>query len=188
MFKTKIKLIARSLQLAAFGDMLNRQFLLFISLIAVLAASGCYTLSGVSIDPNIYKTYYVEQFVNNADNAPPTLAQESSEALKEKIRTESRLIFSDTDPDIEFKGKVVNYVVTFEAPQPGEQAAINRLRITFAVEYIDHKEEKKNWKQNFQFFFDYPTTTDLASIQSQAHEAILRQVMEDIFNKTFTDW
>ena len=187
MFKTKIKLIARSLQLAAFGDTLKKQVSL-ISLIAVLAASGCYTLSGVSIDPNIYKTYYVEQFVNNADNAPPTLAQESSEALKEKIRTESRLIFSDTDPDIEFKGKVVNYVVTFEAPQPGEQAAINRLRITFAIEYIDHKEEKKNWKQNFQFFFDYPTTTDLASIQSQAHEAILRQVMEDIFNKTFTDW
>ena len=71
---------------------------------------------------------------------------------------------------------------------PAGPFAINRLRITFAIEYIDHKEEKKNWKQNFQFFFDYPTTTDLASIQSQAHEAILRQVMEDIFNKTFTDW
>lgn len=165
-----------------------RQFFLFLSLVAIVGASGCYTLSGVSIDPAIYKTYYVEQFVNNADNAPPTLAVEASEALKEKIRTESRLVFNDTDPDIEFKGKVVSYVVTFEAPQPGEQAAINRLRITFAIEYIDHKQEKKNWKQNFQFFFDYPTTTDLASIQSQAHQAILNQIMEDIFNKTFTDW
>ncbi len=163
--------------------------LLFDLFLAVaMFSSGCYTLSGVSIDPNIYKSYYVEQFVNNADNAPPTLAQEASEALKEKIRTESRLVQNDTGPDIEFKGKVVDYVVTFEAPQPGELAAINRLRIVLAVEYIDHKEEKKSWKQNFQFFFDYPTTVDLASVQQQAHQVILNQIMEDIFNKTFTDW
>lgn len=155
---------------------------------AAVLSSGCYTLSGVSIDPNIYKTYYVEQFINNADNAPPTLAQETTELLKEKIRTDSRLTQNETAPDIEFKGKVVDYVVTFEAPQPGEQAAINRLRIVLAVEYIDHKEEKKNWRSNFQFFFDYPTSVDLSSIQAQAHEVILGQIMEDIFNRTFTDW
>lgn len=161
--------------------------LFFICLSAALWP-GCYTLSGVSIDPNIYKSYYVDLFVNNADNAPPTIAQEASEALKEKIRTDSRLVLNDTEPDIEFKGKVVDYAVTFEAPQPGEQAAINRLRIILAVDYIDYKDEKKNWKQNFQFFFDYPTSVDLSSIQAQAHQVILDQIMEDIFNKTFTDW
>ncbi len=155
---------------------------------AVLLASGCYTLSGVSIDPAIYKSYYVEQFTNTADNAPPALAQEASEALKEKIRTDSRLVLNETAPDLEFKGRIVDYVVTFEAPQPGEQAAINRLRITLAIEYIDHKEEKKSWKQNFQFFYDYPSSVDLTSVQPQAHQAILNQIMEDIFNKTFTDW
>lgn len=167
---------------------MTRFWLGIVLLVVGLVSDGCYTLSGVSIDPSIYKSYWVELFVNNADNAPPTLAQEASEALKEKIRTDSRLVLNNTNPDIEFRGKVVDYVVTFEAPQPGEQASINRLRIILAVDFIDHKQENKSWKQNFQFFFDYPTTVDLASVRQQAHDVILGQIMEDIFNKTFTDW
>jgi hypothetical protein len=168
--------------------MAQRSLFFGVIIFVILIQSGCYTLSGVSIDPAVYKSYYVEQFVNTADNAPPALAQEASEALKEKIRTDSRLVLNETEPDIEFKGRVVDYVVTFEAPQPGEQAAINRLRITLALEYVDNKEEKKSWKQNFQFFYDYPSSVDLTSVQPQAHQAILSQIMEDIFNKTFTDW
>jgi hypothetical protein len=168
--------------------MIQQKRLFWWLCLGALFGSGCYTLSGVSIDPAIYKSYYVEQFVNTADNAPPALAQEASEALKEKIRTDSRLVLNETNPDIEFKGRIVDYVVTFEAPQPGEQAAINRLRISLALEYIDNKQEKKSWRQNFQFFYDYPSSVDLTSIQQQAHQAILNQIMEDIFNKTFTDW
>lgn len=164
-----------------------RVFIILLSVIA-LTNSGCYTLSGVSIDPAVYKTYYVLQFDNSTDNAPPTLAQEASEALKEKIRTDSRLTLNDTQPDIEFKGRITDYAISFEAPRPGEFAALNRLRISIAVEYTDNKDEKKSWKQTFQFFFDYATTVDLASIQQQAHQVILNQIMEDIFNKTFTDW
>jgi hypothetical protein len=160
----------------------------FLFLVLALTYSGCYTLSGVSIDPAVYKTYYVLQFDNSTDNAPPTLAQEASEALKEKIRTDSRLTQNDTQPDIEFKGRITDYAISFEAPRPGEFAALNRLRISIAVEYTDNKDEKKSWKQTFQFFFDYATTIDLASIQQQAHQVILNQIMEDIFNKTFTDW
>jgi hypothetical protein len=160
----------------------------FLFTVLALTCSGCYTLSGVSIDPAVYKTYYVLQFDNSTDNAPPTLAQEASEALKEKIRTDSRLTLNDTQPDIEFKGRITDYAISFEAPRPGEFAALNRLRISIAVEYTDNKDEKKSWKQTFQFFFDYATTVDLASIQQQAHQVILDQIMEDIFNKTFTDW
>jgi hypothetical protein len=164
------------------------RLMLILICIGAIAYSGCYTLSGVSIDPAVYKTYYVMQFENSTDNAPPTLAQEASEALKEKIRTDSRLTLNDTQPDIEFKGRITDYSISFEAPRPGEFAALNRLRINISIEYTDNKDEKKSWKQSFQFFFDYATTIDLATIQQQAHQVILSQIMEDIFNKTFTDW
>ncbi|MCO6487437.1 MAG: hypothetical protein J5I98_03415 [Phaeodactylibacter sp.] len=154
---------------------------------SVVLFSGCYSFRGISIDPSV-TTYYVEQFTNNALNAQPALAQRFAEDLKEKIRTESRLVFNDTDPNIEFKGIIVSYNVTSEAPQPGETTAINRLTITTAIEYINNVNEEKGWKKNFSFFFDFPSSQDLASVEDEAVTAISNQMMEDIFNAAFTDW
>ncbi|MCO6476568.1 MAG: hypothetical protein J5I94_08095 [Phaeodactylibacter sp.] len=165
---------------------MQRLTIIFIAT-ASLLWSGCYSFRGVSIDPSV-ATYYVEQFTNNSLNAQPALAQRLAEDLKEKIRTESRLVFTDTDPDIEFTGIIVRYDVTSEAPQPGETTAINRLTITTAIEYINNVNEEKGWKKNFSFFFDFPSSQDLASVEDEAVTAISNQMMEDIFNAAFTDW
>ncbi|MCB0571715.1 MAG: hypothetical protein KDC66_18220 [Phaeodactylibacter sp.] len=159
--------------------------LLFLS---VLLFSGCYSFRGISIDYETVKTYYVEQFTNNALNAQPALAQRLAEDLKEKIRTESRLVLNDENPDIEFKGTIVRYDVSSEAPQPGETTALNRLTITTAIEYINNKNEDKGWKKNFSFFYDFSSSQDLSSVEDDAVSTISNQMMEDIFNAAFTDW
>ena len=158
---------------------------------AIILFSACgsngYSFRGISIPADV-ETYYVGQFESNALNAPPTLATDVSESLKEKIRRESRLVLEETNPDVEFQGTVVDFRVTSEAPQPGEFSAINRLTIVTAVEYISHKKEDDGFRRNFTFFFDFPAEQDLASIQSEAIETILDQMMEDIFNAAFTNW
>ncbi|RME92574.1 MAG: hypothetical protein D6772_16805 [Bacteroidetes bacterium] len=170
---------------------LSKLFLLLAS-VSLLLLGSCgttngYSLKGISIPAEV-KTYYVAQFVDRATNSPPTLAIETTEALKEKIRRESRLIFNETEPDIEFKGSIVDFRVTAEAPAPGETSALNRLTIVTAVEYINRKDEEAGFKRNFSFFFDFPATTELASIQTEAVQAILDQLTEDIFNAAFTNW
>lgn len=160
-----------------------------LSLLAALALcfSSCYSFRGISIDPAV-NTYYVATFINNALNAPPALEQRVTERLREKIRTESRLVQSDVDPDIEFQGSVVDYRVTSEAPRPGEFASLNRLTIVLAVEYINNRVEDAGFRKNFSFFYDFPATVALQTVQEEAIDEILDQVMEDIFNEAFTDW
>ena len=157
------------------------------SLLIACIFYGCYSFSGISIDPDV-KTYYVHPFTDNTDNSLPNLAQNMGESLKEKIRTESRLIFTEYEPDLEFKGVIVNYKISSEAPRPGEITAINRLTIVTAIEYIDNKDSEKTWKRNFQFFYDFPSDTDFTSVQDQAIETITKQIMEDVFNAAFTNW
>ncbi len=152
-----------------------------------LLLSGCYSLSGVSIAPEV-ETYYVANFKDNAQNAPAPLSQDLTEALKEKIRTESRLAYSKRNPDVEFTGTLVDYRITSEAPRPGELVAINRLTIVLAVEYINNTQEDAGWKSNFSFFFDFPANQDFNSIEQEANAEIISQLMEDIFNRAFTDW
>lgn len=155
--------------------------------LTIVLFSGCYSLSGISIAPDV-NTFYVDQLLGNAVNAPPTLAQDITEALKQKVQNESRLKFADINPDVEFKGSVVDFRVSSEAPQAGESSAINRLTIITAIEFINHKDETQGWKRNFSFFYDFGANQDLASIQSTAIQSILDQMIEDIFNKAFTNW
>ncbi len=148
---------------------------------------GCYSFSGISIDPSV-ETYFVTQFRNNASNAPPAIAIDFTEALKEKIRTESRLVLTEVDPDITFEGTIVDYRVTAEAPQPGERTSINRLTIVTAIEYIVADNEDAGWRSNFSFFYDFPSNQNLSAIEGEAIQVIQTQMMEDIFNKAFTSW
>lgn len=148
---------------------------------------GCYSFRGVSLDPSI-QSYYITPFANNAENALPSLAQTLEDALREKIRTESRLVYNDSEPDIEFRGTLVDYRISAEAPRTGEVTAINRLTITLAIEYFNNQTEKQVWKRNFSFFYDFPSDRDFSSIESDALRTISAQLMEDIFNAAFSDW
>lgn len=160
-------------------------WLLTATLLAGLSA--CYSFKGISIPVDV-TTYYIPVFDIRAINAPPTVGQQFSERLKDKVRNESRLIWNEENPDIEFTGSIADFRVIPVAPQPGETVALNRLEITVSVQFINHKDEKKNWKNNFSFFNDFPTDQNLLDVQEGLITNIYEQLVEDIFNKAFTDW
>lgn len=164
---------------------MNR-LLLILSIIA-LSELGCYSFKGISIPPDV-TTFYVPVFEIRALNAPPAIGQQFSERLKDKIRNESRLVWNEEQPDVEFTGNIADFKVNPVAPQPGETVAINRLEIVVTVNFINHKDEKKNWKNNFTYFSDFGTDQNLLDVQEGLILVIYEQLVEDIFNKAFTDW
>ncbi len=167
---------------------MNIKYLL-ISFFLSITFSSCffYSFQGTSIPPEV-DTFYVERFDVRASNAIPTLGQTLSEALKDKIRSESNLKQTETDPDIEFKGIVSDYRITSEAPQAGEQTAFNRLSVTVSIEYIYKLDEEKGWKQNFTFFSDFASDANLIDVQDALLDDINAQMIEKVFNQAFNNW
>jgi hypothetical protein len=145
------------------------------------------SLSGATLDPEL-KTFYIPNFTNNAENALPSLSQRLTEDLKDKVRAESRLVLSEEEPDIEFRGTLVDYRITAEAPRTGESTAINRLTITLAISYFNNRKNTEIWQKNFSFFYDFSSAIDFSSVQEAANKAISKQIMEDIFNAAFSNW
>lgn len=143
--------------------------------------------SGATINPLI-NTYYVGPFLNNADNSLPNLDQQLAEDLRNKIRLTSNLRADDVSPHIEFKGTLVDFRISAEAPNANNRVALNRLTITLAIEYVDNVTDDEGWKRNFSFFFDYPANTDFSSVEEDAISTISNQLMEDIFNAAFSNW
>ena len=164
----------------------NVSFRLLLTAYCLLSV-GCYSFRGVTIDPST-KTFSVGLFTNNAPAAPPTLAQQFTERLKDKIRNNSRLSLVNTEgADLAFVGQVVGYEVISLSPQPGQTAAFNQLKITINVDLTDNRNEKGGWKQAFSFQADFPGGAQLLQYQDTLIKQITDKILEDIFNKAFTE-
>ena len=143
------------------------------------------------IDYNVYKTVSVEQFEILAPNAPPTAAQEFSEAFKMKILSDTRLQYIEGVGDIAFEGKLTRYELTSIAPTGNDNSNFQqRLTITMTISRKDNKDEApaKSWETPFTRFADFPADADLSSVQDQLITSIYEQILEDVFNKSFTGW
>lgn len=155
----------------------------------IFLLSGCYSFKGIDIPDNI-NTFIIIPFENRAANVVPTLAVSFTEALKDKIRRESRLNYTnvEADADIIINGAIVDYTITPVAPKPNETTALNQVRLAIGIDFENTKDEKKSWKQNFSYITNFPSNVNLLSIQDELLEDINVQLTEDIFNKAFTDW
>jgi hypothetical protein len=162
------------------------KYLLFITTLFCLS---CYSFKGISIDPND-KTFYIRTFETQASNAPPNMAIQFTERLRNKIRSETSLTANDENPHIEFSGKIVDYRVDLVAPKPGEIAGLNRLSVVYDVTMTNNQEEKRSWpaKKSFSFYAEFDNQKDLLSVQETLIDEINDQILEDIFNAAFNNW
>jgi hypothetical protein len=156
----------------------------------LFVVTGCYKFTGISIDPRV-NTFFVNTFENQAANAPPTLAVDFTERLKDKVRTETRLKLINGEPDVLFSGSISDFRVVPVAPKPGETVSLNRLELRIKVKYTNNIDAKKGWAESgrdFSFFQEFSADQDLQSIQGTLIDAIIKQLLEDIFNAAFNDW
>ncbi|HEY0030559.1 MAG TPA: LptE family protein [Bacteroidia bacterium] len=163
---------------------------MLVLLLCTFFLSGCkmrYSFSGASIPPEA-KTVSVLYFQNNASLAPPTLSQSFTEALKDKLSSQTRLTLVTKAGDLSFEGSVTGYTTGPIAIQSTDQAALNRLTITVSVKYICMFDEKKNFEQSFTRYADYSSSQNIASVEDQLTREINEQLVQDIFNRALNNW
>ncbi len=146
-----------------------------------------YSFNGASIPPEA-KTVSVQYFQNNASLAPPTLSQTFTEALRDKLSSQTRLALVNKGGDLNFEGSVTGYTNTPISLQSNDQSASNRLTITVNVKYTCSFDIKKNFEQSFSRFSDYKSTQSLTSVENDLIKDINEQLVQDIFNKALNDW
>ncbi|MDN3551826.1 LptE family protein [Mucilaginibacter aquaedulcis] len=155
-----------------------------------LFLSSCYTLKNASIPPAL-KTINVQFFENTAPLVVNNLSQTFTEALKDRIRTQSRLSISRGEADATMSGSITGYSI---APVSIEAVAnnvapiadANRLSITVKVKFVYDADKKINFDESFTRFANF--RGDIASQEQNLIQEITKQLTEDIFNKAFSNW
>lgn len=167
-----------------------------LSLIVVLSAmiySSCsITLSGASV-PVDMKTINVQFFENNAPLVVNNLSTLFTEALKDRIRSQSRLSIVRGEADATMEGTITGYSIAPVSVQATNNntvplATATRLTITVNVKYVNNKDKKisPDFEQSFSRYTDF--TGDIGSQEQNLIGIINKQLTEDIFNKAFANW
>lgn len=169
-----------------------RRFLQLLSfvIIVTLTFNGCgvkYGFTGGSIPANM-KTVNVQYFENIAPMVYPTLSQNFTEGLKERIRNQSRLSQVNGEADAMFEGVITGYDIAPVAVGSNDRAGMNRLTITVKVKYTNRLDEtgESNFEQSFSQFREF-----MPPIQGKEEGTIpeiIKLLTEDIYNKAFANW
>lgn len=161
-------------------------FVLFIMLF-----SGCikirYTTSGASI-PADANTFSVSYFQNNTQLAQPSLSQKITDALIDKVSSQTRLQLVNGLGDLHFEGEIVGYDTRPDAIQSDEQAAMNRLTITINVRFTNSKDPEMDFETRFSRFQKYSSSESLSVVEDRLIDLINAELVEDIFNRALVNW
>ncbi len=157
-------------------------------LLLVCTSCGVYTFSGASI-PTEMKTISVLFFENQAPIVVPSLSQNFTEALKNRIRTQTPLMIKNNPSDAVIEGKITGYSIQPIAIQSNEKAALNRLTISVWVHYTNNLDSKLSFEQSFTRYADFSTENQTLEQQELTLITNIGALLtEDIFNRAFTNW
>ena len=145
------------------------------------------TFKGSSV-PEDVKTASVQYFENRASLINPALSQTFTEAMKDRITSESRLIINNNQGDVDFSGEITGYDLRPMAIQADAISSETRLTVTLKVRYQNFKNPKTNWESTFSAYEDFPSEKNITEIEEQLVKNIVEQLTENIFNRAFSDW
>lgn len=158
-----------------------------VLLALIISSCGVYTFSGSSISSEV-KTVKINFFENKTSLSPSNLSNNFTEALKDKLSSETNLSPVSTDGDLTYTGYISNYDIKPIAIQANETAAKNRLTILVKVTFTNKLQEEYNFDKTFSRYADYDSGEDLKSIEDRLNEEITEQLIDNIFNESISNW
>ncbi len=168
----------------------NNKFIIFIVTFLFTVNYACtvkYSTTGASISSDV-KTVSVQFFPNKAPLGMSNLGQYFTDELKDKFLSQTSLILVKDNGHLNFGGEITDYNIKPIAVQGDEIAAQNRLTIKVHVVFINEKDPEQNFDSSFSRYQDYNSRESLSSVEEGLVEEIVKELIEDIFNKSVVNW
>ncbi len=160
--------------------------LIFIIPVMVVSCKVKYSLSGANT--GILETVSISYFQNRSALAPPVLAQYVTEEYRDLCERQTNLTLVNGTGDAHFEGEITVYSTRAMAISGDDQAALTRFTIGIKVRYTNSLDPDLSFDQTFSQYRDYESTLQFESVQSELTDAIIEEIIEDIFNHAFVNW
>ena len=159
----------------------------------IFLATGCatckYSTRDTSPIPPDVKTFRVQYLENHANYVNPQLSPQITEKLKQKIIGQTRLRQTNgDDAHYDISGFVTDYSVTTTGIT-NQNASTNRLNVSFHLVFKNTLEPNKDPIQSdITRSYDFDAQLSLPQAEAKLFADIVRNLVDEIFNKIFVNW
>lgn len=166
-----------------------RIILAFLICTTISSCTSCkYSFKDTSPIPAEVKTFRVQYLQNRAQYVNTQLSPQLTEKLKQKIINTTRLKqTNEEDAHYDISGYVSQYYTTTVTIQ-NSNAAGNRLNVGFHLIFKNTLDSKKDFESDITRTFDFPATQSLSEAENSLTNDIVKNVVDEIFNKIFSNW
>ncbi len=158
-------------------------------LLTIFSFSTCkYSFKDTSPIPPDVTTFRVNYLENKARYVNPLLSPQLTEDLKQKIRSNTRLIQVNADSaNYDISGYVSDYIVSTSGIN-GTEASTNLLTVSFHLIFKNNLDLDKNFEADITTAYNFAATQNIAQVQPALTPEIVKNTVDGIFNKIFSNW
>lgn len=166
-----------------------RLFIACLLIVFTCTFATCkYGTKDASPIPPEVKTFRVNYLENKARYVNPTITPQVTEKLKQKIIGQTRLrqVNSD-DAHYDISGYLSDYSVTTTGIA-NQNATTNRLNVSFHVIFKNTLDQTKDIETDFTRNYDFEASLSLPQAEQRLAPEIIKNLVDEIFNKVFSNW
>jgi len=164
-------------------------FQMIMGVLIIAGLAGCkvsYSFSGASTTG--LSTVSIQYFQNRAPLVQPGLSQFVTDALIDKIKSQTNLKTVNGIGDANFEGEISDYNTRPRTVAADSEAAMNRFTISVKVKFTNAVDPELSFEQTFSRYEDYNSNLDLSQVEKELSDKIIEMIVEDIFNQAFVNW
>lgn len=163
--------------------------MLITTLMALLCFQGTcrYSFKDAAPIPPEIKTVKVFFIENKARYINPQLSPKLTDKLRQKIVNQTRLSQTNDEADYEISGYVSDYSVSTSGISQ-QQVSSNNLNVTVHINFVNKKDNKKNFETDITRNFPFSATKSLSQAELDLNDQIVNNITDEIFNRIFSNW
>ena len=157
------------------------------------SCSVSYKFNGASIDYSQTKTIQIAEFPIRSSYVWGPMGPMFNNQLKDQFANDqfanhTRLEQVKRNGDLKIEGEITRYEQRNKSVSAEGYSAMTELTMTVNVRFTNNKNHKEDFEQQFSASASYETTQSLNSVQEELVTQMVKDLCDQIFNKTVANW
>ena len=180
--------IFNSIKLLCAGKRLRNVLPLYLFTFLLLSCSVSYKFNGASIDYTKVKSIQIAEFPIRASYIWGPMGPIFNNELKNQFADHTKLSQVKRNGDLKLEGEITRYEQRNKAVTAQGYSAQTELSMTVNVRFTNNKNHDQDFEQSFSAQQSYDTKLSLNSVQEELVTQMVKDIVEQIFNKAVADW
>ena len=189
LFSKMIKSCCAGKCLHRFSSILLLTFLFFYFFTFIMSScSVSYKFNGASIDYSQTKTITIAEFPIRSSYVWGPMGPMFNNQLKDQFANHTRLEQVKRNGDLKIEGEIVRYEQRNKSVSAEGYSAMTELTMTVTVRFTNNKNHNEDFEQQFTASQSYETTQSLNAVQEELVTLMVKDLCDQIFNRTVANW